>query len=240
MARRRIRRQPSGTWAPDLSRIINQTRKCPRSHIAGLRRFNQFGVRFAIGANGVAGTMFFFDMNDPDKIRKVRGIGTLIAALIFTFVFFAGIAYHQSFTHFSMQTKGKVVHVSKLEPACGGVLCKNPDSELRRYRYHATLDASFIDHKGAERQATLHMNEHSYDAFRHVKSIQVSYLPFAPQISFVGGKSEQLLWVLVASLVAALIALVMWAGVYYYEYIASDTQLVTGEAAYRRRATVFE
>jgi len=184
--------------------------------------------------------MSFFAMNDPDTIRKVRGIGTMIAALVFTFVFFAGIAYHQSFTHFSMQTKGKVVHVSRLEPACGGVICRNPDSELRRYRYSATLDASFTDHRGVKRQATLHMNEHIYDRFKGLSSIQVSYLPFAPQISFVGGKTEQLVWVLFASLVSALIALVMWAGVYYYEYIASDAQLVTGEAAFRRRNAVFD
>lgn len=184
--------------------------------------------------------MSFFSMNDADTIRKVRGIGTLIAALVFTFIFFACIAYHQSFTHFSMQTKGKVVHVSKLEPACGGLLCQNPDTELRRYRYGATLDARFTDHKGVKRQATLHMNEHTYDRFKSLDSIQVSYLPFTPQISFVGGKTDQLAWVLLASLVAALIALVMWAGVYYYEYIASDTQLVTGEAAFRRRNAVFD
>lgn len=184
--------------------------------------------------------MSFFAMNDADTIRKVRGIGTLIAAIVFTFIFFAGIAYHQSFKHFSMQTKGRVVHVSKLEPACGGVICRNTDSQLRRYRYSATLDASFTDHKGVKRLATLHMNEHTYDRFKGLESIQVSYLPFAPQISFVGGKTDQLVWVLFATFVAALIALVMWAGVYYYEYIASDTQLVTGEAAYRRRNAVFE
>lgn len=183
--------------------------------------------------------MFFFERNDANTIRKMRFVGTMIAALLFTFTFFAGIAYHQSFEHFSIQTKGMVVHVSKLVPACGGLLCKNPSFELKRYRYKATLEAGFTDQTGTKRLATLHMTEHTYDSFKHARSVQVSYLPFAPQFSFVGEKKSELLWVLIVAFVSALIAMVMWGGVYYYEYIASDAQIMSGEAAYRRRAASF-
>ena len=177
-----------------------------------------------------------FDFTNANTVRTVRKFSVLVAAIVFTLIFFAGAAYNLSFEFFSMRTTGKVVSLSKLEPACHGTVCRTlAIGKKNYYRYRAFLDVQFEDRHGTAFQTSRHLTEHDYDQYRHVSTIPVSYLPFMPDIAIAGDQSAELKEYLFLSFIFLVVAVLMWCAVYYYEYIASDAQILRDEENYRRR-----